>query len=292
MEKGILYIATGEDYIEEAKRSARQTRSVVDYPIAIISDREIECALFDKVLIDEEPQYKYFDTVRNLSKSPFEKTLYIDTDVYILDAIDELFQLLEYFDLAAAIDPNEAALRLENIRYFEDLPESVPEYNCGVLLYDENTDMFFEKWEKEYSPKHYQDQVSFRKAIAETDINFSSISPIYNCFLDWPMQITGEVKIVHDLSGRITDNNLNSVISRINRTTSPRILHSSREGVAYPLSGWGDMTTRLLWRFNPIVVIEILKRTQTYRLSSQFIYNLYKEGLIKTLKETIRFIRE
>lgn len=267
MESGILYIATGEEYINQAVKSAEWLIKVMDYPVAIIADRQVQHDVFDHVIIDSEPTNTYIDKARNLSMSPFEKTVFIDTDAYVLRDISELFELLDGFDLAAAVDPNEAALRYRGLRYFECLPDSVPEYNTGVLVYKKSDEMqrFLRSWVNEYSEHHHTDQVSFRKALFESSIEFTALSSLYNCLLNYPMQVTGEVKIVHDVGqGSLKHHDephtlIRKVDHRVNQSDGVRVLHSSRESTGYPLSTRGNHVTRILWLINKVLLLTIEK---------------------------------
>lgn len=278
MRKGILYIATGSEYIQEAKRSAQYVRSVVDYPIALITDQQVNDYIFDEVIIDPEPQNTYIDKPRNLGRTPFDQTIFIDTDSYIINDVGELFDLLEFADLAAVVDPNEDALRLMNERYYDTLPESIPEYNTGMLVYSSAAvnNGFFQRWEENYSQDHSQDQISFRKTIAETDLQFTALSNVYNCLIDWPMQVTGEVKILHDISRKLTSENIEDVKNRINKSTEPRILYSGQDRVVYPLSEFGNRIAYILYTYN-------IFNYGIVNTSVKAIRSVCNNGIIKTL---------
>jgi len=281
MTNGILYVATGDEFIRQATISAEYIDSVIDLPIAIITDHKIDADVFDEIIIDPDPTYSYIDKARNLHRSPFEKTLFIDSDVYILSNVGELFELLDDFEMAAAIDPNEAALRYRGLQYFEELPVSVPEYNTGVLAYQKSSSTFelCNTWVENFSKQHHTDQISFRRSLANTDIQFTSLSPLYNCLIDYPMQVTGEVKIIHDVSRTFLTEELelNADIEahakRINRDTGIRILHTTRESTTYPRTKRGDQITRALWMFNKVLLL------------------LIEDGLTRTTKLVFRKIR-
>lgn len=234
--KGILYIATGDEYISEAKLSARQTKQAVDYPVTLISDREVSCSAFDTIIVDESPTYSYGDKPRNLKRSPYDKTLFIDTDIYLDTKASELFDLLAQIELAAAIDPNEWALRMTDHRPFPDVPMSLPEYNTGVLVFQDTPAVhaLLEDWEEKYSDDHRQDQLAFRAALWEADLIFSVISSNYNCMFDNPLQVTGEVSVLHDFGGLFRGADLNAVESlfaRVNRTHYPRLLFHKEDRI-------------------------------------------------------------
>lgn len=273
MSRGILYIATGDEFIQEAIQSAKQADTVVDVPIAIITNREIDNPIFDQVIVDSNPQYSYLDKPRGFQKSPFDKTLFLDTDTYIISPIDELFDLLDCFDMAATVDPNEASLRMRDLQYFDTVPESVPEYNTGVVAFSNNPKVsaFVDSWIRNYSESQHTDQPSFRKALHTSSVKFTALSPVYNCFTNYPMQITGTVKILHDVGndsflreGDNVNERIQEVADRINRTEEIRILHTVREDTLYVKSKFGDQVTHQLRIINKLFLLLIengFKRT-------------------------------
>jgi hypothetical protein len=288
MEEGIAYIATGQEYVEEAIRSAEQTRRVIDRPIALITDQKVSNPAFNEVVIDKNPQHDYVDKARNLSKSPFDRTLFLDTDVYLIEEIDELFAMLSDFDLAATVDPNEHALRDLELQYYDEFPESVPEYDTGILAYADNErmDEFFDAWQRCYQDEHVHDQVSFRKALATTDVQFTALSNNYNCLINWPVGVTGDVKIIHDVNNKIRNrHDIERIAGRINRSSDARVFHSVRDHVAYPLSGSGDRLTRGVWRANRALLL-----TEYY--GSMFRESWREDGLITSVEKALRFVRK
>ncbi|WP_340101727.1 hypothetical protein [Salinibaculum salinum] len=291
MTDGILYVATGEEYINEAIQSARQTRAIMDFPIALVSHRDVDADVFDEVIIDSTPQYSYVDKPRNLPRTPFDRTLFLDTDVFLVDDVSELFDVLDHFDLAAAVDPNEAALRLKEFEYFDSLPAGIPEYNTGVILYDKSLveNNFFETWVSYHSDCHIHDQPSFRKTLSVIPVRFTAISTVYNCLINWPMQVTGEVKILHDIYGTVTQDNISDIEGRINRSKDPRILHTGRDDVSFPLSKWGDVATRFVWYIHPVRLKRYLRRKHNLVLA--FVASLKTNGVGTTFKKTWRYLR-
>lgn len=273
MSQGILYVATGDEFIQEAILSAKQVSTVVNVPIAIITDCEIDYPVFDQVIIDDNPKYSYLDKPRGLQMSPFDKTLFLDTDAYVVSPIDELFDLLDSFDIAATVDPNEASLRMRGFQYFDDVPESVPEYNTGVVAFADTPEVstFLGSWIKNYSESHHTDQPSFRKALATSPVEFTALSPLYNCFTNYPMQVTGKVKILHDVGddsflqeGDTVSERVQEVAGRINRTEGIRILHTVREDALYSKTRLGNQTTRILRIVNKTALLLVedgFKRT-------------------------------
>lgn len=101
--------------------------------------------------------------------SPFDNTLYLDTDTVLLDRVDFGFQMSEKHGLACCYD--DACLAERWHPSLKDLPE----YNTGVLFFkkNNNTRILFEKW-IEYSTNKqlsWNDQAGFAKTISETNFN-------------------------------------------------------------------------------------------------------------------------
>lgn len=104
--RGVLYYAAGERFAKEALVSAKSVkRHMPDLPTAIVTDQPVPEALFDlRLSLAPDVSIKR-QKMHALQHSPFEQTLYLDTDTYVADAIWEVFDLLERYELAAALEP-------------------------------------------------------------------------------------------------------------------------------------------------------------------------------------------
>src|SRR5690348_11543017 len=104
--RGIIYSATGKQFVAEAVISARS--SLRFNPVAhlifcdVLPTEKIEGIDFIRFEPSSSP---HLDKIRNISRMPFENTIYLDTDTYVIANIEELFDLLRRFDLAAAHAP-------------------------------------------------------------------------------------------------------------------------------------------------------------------------------------------
>jgi len=97
-DKGILYIATGDDFVKEAEISAQSvSKAMPNIPIAIATDARPEYK-FDHVVNISKPHYGFQDKITQMSRSPFDKTLYLDTDVFVNTDVNEVFELLNEFE--------------------------------------------------------------------------------------------------------------------------------------------------------------------------------------------------
>lgn len=227
---GILYIATNEFFLDEAQRSAKRASRVTDLPISVVTHREIEDDLFDEVIIDESPTDTFLDKPRNLLKSPYDETMYVDTDTYIVGDITGVFDCLEYAPLAVTIDAFEGALYDEDTWVDQTIPRSFPEFQTGVMIYQQTKDVreFIDSWKQNHSPPDYPDQLSFRQTLYKHDTGISPLPLRYNVLMG--TSVNGPVKILHDSNRFLRDFNqkeLDGFLHSINESTWFRILYNS-----------------------------------------------------------------
>jgi hypothetical protein len=143
-----------------------------------------------------------------MADAPFERTLFLDTDTRVLDRIDELFELLDAFDLGVAHAPNRLYFgdgEYPGERdYPSDLPESFPELNTGVMVYkrtSSSVQSLFRAWRDQYEAMKEvgatRDQISFREVLYDSDVRMTVLPPEYNCRSEFPVYLEGAVKIDH-----------------------------------------------------------------------------------------------
>lgn len=142
---GVLYIAFGEQFREEARVSMASLRSTSpEVKIAVITDRSWEWpSPPDEVLVREhvdgwrcKPLY--------MGDSPFHKTLFLDTDTLVVRDITAVFKLLNYYDVG--VNFGGAQLKTGDL-------ETHCQCNSGVILYKMVPAVreAFDLWLREYS---------------------------------------------------------------------------------------------------------------------------------------------
>ena len=167
---------------------------------------------FDEKIIIKNDIDPVRNKVKYLYESPYEYTLFIDTDTQIIKPIYEIFDLLKSHDLAIANVPQivRRYYPAKLISYVEVNPYNL--YNTGVILFKKNqsNEKFFSKWLEEVmlNDPSVTDQYYFCKLIhekyhVECGINFMLFpNKIYNVRppMVLPLKKSGEwnnVKIVH-----------------------------------------------------------------------------------------------
>ncbi len=233
IDKGFLYIACGErKYIDEAIQSAKSLlKQVKNAHISLITDNrslENEKLPFSHIIYEEAVSsneninwkegltYK----VRTMyDLSPYEKTIFLDSDTYIVDNCNSLFDLLDYHDLCLAHAPADMSKVYVDGRC---LPAYTP-YNSGVILFNRNNkvETVFKKWFQFYSSNfelYITDQQPLMEALINSDLNLYVLSSIWNARTVLGDRYAGYVKIIH---GR--HKNLELVNKRINQSHVNRI---------------------------------------------------------------------
>ena len=196
---GIIYIAYKQQkYINEAIFSARSVKKHnPNLSITIFTDHDLKDNCFDIVKKLPIDQFKFRCKQDFLKNTPYEKTLYLDTDTYVDDNIEDLFNLLPRFDVCMVHDYarkreiNENHPNLPNYYLFsshedyKNIPYGFPEFNGGVMLYNNNKKVFdfIDYWKNKYESMKNRttyDQPSLRISLWNCDIKIHSLPLEYN----------------------------------------------------------------------------------------------------------------
>ena len=188
MSSGYIYVAsnnvskTKHNYIKEAIYSAKSLKKVdPNAKICLFTDEKISDKVFDKIKIvkmDLRCKQKF------LLKSPYDKTILIDTDTYINRKINDIFDLLDKYDLVGCHDYARKRV-FKMIPEYMNIPYGFSELNTGLIGFKKNKKfkLFSHLWKKYYD-KYYSvlpwDQPSCRIALWESNINLYILPTEYN----------------------------------------------------------------------------------------------------------------
>lgn len=229
VDKGFLYVATGEEYIREAIRSANSLRQQMpDAKITLYSDRSLNSSLFDEIRQLQDPVYHFGDSVLTAEMLPYGRTIYVDTDTYFTEGVSELFEILDRFDIAAVHNP--ARRKLESTESYEakEVPDSFPQYNTGVLVLERNQKVaeMLAEWNQIYE-EHLDDgelnQPSFREALYHSNLDIATLPSEYNCRIPRAGYLHGKAKILHGHHPEIR-----RVDQKLNANTGMRVFTTRR----------------------------------------------------------------
>ncbi|WP_156918806.1 hypothetical protein [Synechococcus sp. CC9616] len=132
--QGILYIATGPKCKEEAIYNMSRSRQFLGSRVScLVTDvpTDIDYKYFDYVYKHKNPCYGYRDKILPLLNLPFKFTLFLDSDAFLIQPVDNIFDLGIYADFAAVHAP----VRHPPGFHSEFVPSSFPEYNSGVMFF-------------------------------------------------------------------------------------------------------------------------------------------------------------
>jgi hypothetical protein len=206
--EGIIYSATGEFYVAEALRSARSSLRHNAVPHVVFADGAAAGGAGLTISRFEPSGNPYTDKIANMRRSPFERTLYLDSDTYVVDEIVHVLALLEHYDMAVAFAPAYRGLADPGV------PKAFHEFNTGVLAWraNERVAAFMASWQETYtawlrdepfpgagkaSRSRRADQPAFRRCAWEHGVGVFVLTPEYNFRLGYPATVVDRVRVIH-----------------------------------------------------------------------------------------------
>jgi len=252
-DEGVILVATGHSHRQEAINSVPKLRSFLSgRPIWLYTDvpEDIPNHLFDKICFHPDVRHCYRDKIVPLSQLPFRKTLFLDNDVHFLQQIEDVFRILNVFDVVACHAP---------VRWCQwcdpDVPEGICELNTGVLGFRRSAlvNSLLSKWLSIYDSANVAfDQASFRSALwwaANRGLQIWVLPPEYNLRTPKPWLVGPgmTVKIVH---GRIPTPMLESLKIYLNNYA-----HRFRASSSFPTL---QNSTILQWPPDPRLRIFVI----------------------------------
>ena len=192
MKNGIVYIT----FIKNKK-----VDRIKELQYSVKSVKKMHPNLSITLFTDEDPKIKEIDGVKimpihservkqdYLYGSPYDNTLYLDCDTEIVGPIDEIFGLMERFDISATHDLIRKDNKKSKVYHdYAEIPYGFPEYGGGVMLFRKApvVENFFKVWSKNYNiwyelTKEVRDQPSFRVSLWQcSDLHVYTLPPEFN----------------------------------------------------------------------------------------------------------------
>lgn len=248
-----MLFAIGARHLAEARVAARSVREqhpelpIVAFFDAPTADHLGDDEPYDHAILQLEARPRSAKEVMALKltvlgQTPFDHTVYLDTDTYVCGAFDELYELLEQFDMAMSIER----------RYRDEWPPlarqpAVPlpyrDFNQGVLAYRSCPAVLdaFAAAATIAAESAVDDQIALRSVLyRRPDVRVAPLTPEYNCRFHAFGYVVGPVKILHGRPhGRPhTRATFERVAARVNSDLRPRVYAG---GSMTPLtsSRWG-----------------------------------------------------
>ena len=129
--EGVIQVATGNRHQQEAFLSVERIRPYLNgRPITLVTDKPhlVPPGLYDKVVVHRQPQKTYRDKILPRVRLPYDRTLFLDTDIELLSPIDDIFEILRSVDFVGCHAP----VRWSDWKS-DNVPEGFTESNSGVL---------------------------------------------------------------------------------------------------------------------------------------------------------------
>jgi len=233
-EIGYVYAVCGaESFLQEAVTSATSLQRVDDEAhVTLITTPSLAgegraAAPFDHVVEvgDDTVDGRDVDWQTGLSfkaatiyeHSPYERTLFLDSDTYFVDNCRSLFRLLDYFGLCISKPGGYGNPFTKEGREVYGYSE----YNSGVILFrkDEPNEALFTAWQEAFGTgEFWGDQRALTYVLLESDVTPYVLPNNWNAFFGEFQQFGGRVHLLH---GRHRD--LPYVAERVNVTTAGRV---------------------------------------------------------------------
>jgi hypothetical protein len=233
---GAIYIITQDArYTGLLLNSAASLKRVMpDLPITVFSQFPIESPDFERVIRVEGSEDGFYDKTLFFQQTPYERTLFIDADIYVAEPVPELFTLLDQFDFAAT---HEEYVNTDwwNRYPRPDIPSSFPEFNTGILAYRRSPamDSLLKDWSglyRSFIESHpgqkikINDQPFFRAAAYSSPVRIATLTREYNCKFRGQGYLNGQVKILHGhVDLQLKKEFVGEAIAVLNASSKPRV---------------------------------------------------------------------
>lgn len=211
---GVMYSCFGEVYVAEAVRAARSSLRHNDVPHLIFAAGGDVCDPPPGLtVVGFEPisGAPYANRIANMRRSPFERTICLDTDTFVVEEIVDVFDLLDHYDLAVAQAPSYRGLD------DPEVPAAFPEFNVGLVAWrsSESVAAFLGSWEETYrnwlvedvltgpyggahpSRTGIAEQPAFRRCAWKHEMTVATLPPEYNLRLGITTTVVDRVRVLH-----------------------------------------------------------------------------------------------
>jgi hypothetical protein len=178
---GVVFIASGAPYARAAVPAAESVRRTNPWlKVCLITDSPQDSPAFTDQVTFTGGHYR--SKVDHLAATPYERTLYLDTDTRVVADLAPMFRLLEHYDIAMA-HAHRRNRKATNETWKIDVPEAFPQLNGGVILYRNSEAMLaaMRQWSADFHTAGFQkDQVTIREILWQSDLRLYVLPPEYN----------------------------------------------------------------------------------------------------------------
>jgi alpha-N-acetylglucosamine transferase len=152
--------------------------------------------------------------IQGIQQSPYtSKTIFLDSDTFVCEPIDQIFEFLDLFDMATTLDlygHSHTFFQKYKPDYKLRLEGTLHEFNTGVigLNHRDNVKAFMNQWLKTHRELNIlADMPSFREAYFDSPVKIGILPPEYNFTGINSMTIAyTKVRVIHDRIGERWNN--------------------------------------------------------------------------------------
>lgn len=218
MSKGFVMMAIGDDYVAQAclcAMSIKQSGNM--YPVSIITNNKVPSlyqTLFDKIIEipwtnKDTDRFATTDRWKIYHASPYEETIVLDTDILVLQSLNDFWKELNNYDLyfvsnaytyrhdlitsnyyRKAFTENKLPNLYSAVHYFKK-GDTSHEFYKWVELVSNNWELFYGQYCKEHYPKAPSMDVTYAIVSKILDID----TEIYNSKSKYPMFVHMKARI-------------------------------------------------------------------------------------------------
>jgi len=200
---GIVYVAYGDKAVKQVERNVQELHKLGEWPVAVVSDQEVrgvQTVLYQgdfwgtpregqhagrRIFLPGRVKPKLYEL------SPFECTLYLDSDTQVIQSPQPLFGLLDKWEFVAAIGQGWGGL-LRNTQFSPlELEKTVKLWgtgrlhyiNTGVLAWRkcDNCRELFERWGQEYDGfGGWDEQLPLLRALYHVPVLYTMLPTAWN----------------------------------------------------------------------------------------------------------------
>ncbi|MEZ6091590.1 MAG: hypothetical protein R3C05_26965 [Pirellulaceae bacterium] len=230
--RAIVYACSDVSHIPQTTSSARSAREHMPaVPCFLWATPNIDLSQLPTELFSElRPTHGILHSHRprfeSMLQCTAERALFLDGDTLITEPVNELFDLLDHFDIALAAAPQYLHSEAIQMRIYEKLPAvstALPEWNGGVIAARVSDPFreFVNRWIEMFAicrrHGYHMDQAALRVALATSDLRIATLPTNYNFRPMMPQAIKGNAKIIH------AHGDLSTIANIVNRTSNPRV---------------------------------------------------------------------
>ncbi len=214
--RGVIYSAVGENFVAEAINSARSSLRFNHMPHVIFCDPTPRAVAGIELRHIRSSGDHFEDKINTIRSTPFTETLFLDTDTFVVAALDDLFHVLKRFDMALAYEA------LYTTSGDQVPPDAFAELSSGVIAYRNSKEVaetldawlqlyrlwrhtppvpFYVQGEKRDPERRFRrgavEQHALRRALWEHNVSVWVLGPEYNFRPIDVSRLCGRLKIIH-----------------------------------------------------------------------------------------------